>query len=468
MLHIKYQIFLLARKINLYARYLFFSRHIPRKFKHYYFVVSKYIYHQYFIEFQESKYENLTLFLPPKLQNDMNWMVRQFDSSLGKSLQDLNRFKSIDPPGHNTAHAFEYNKIINEIQGEQFDCLVCVPWFQVGGLERALLKIIKSLNKMGLKCLVFTTYQNFVHQQYNDDIQHYKIVDVSRLTNLHNANNIKERALASLIIQLGIKHLFLSNSLAVFETVKLYGRQIAHNGCKIYPVIPCNDNTEGFPTGFCDFIPDLAPFTSQFVADNNYFAHYWHNRFGVGVDKFSVMPYYVNIQFDHQFTRKTPNKHILWISRFDIQKRPDRVAYIAKQLPEYQFTMFGTGNCPPLAVKNIHNGGLADVRTLDFNQYSAFLYTADWDGVPYILLEMMTVGLPIISCHVEGIQDILTDNNSAIVYNQHNIDEYCRAIERVHADYDAALQRAQRAKEYVESTRTEQKFDETINQLILK
>lgn len=66
------------------------------------------------------------------------------------------------------------------------------------------------------------------------------------------------------------------------------------------------------------------------------------------------------------------------------------------------------------------------------NKFDIFILTSRFEGVPYVLLESMIIGIPIISTKVGGIDNVLENNKTALLVENGNIEEIVRAIVRLY------------------------------------
>ena len=54
-----------------------------------------------------------------------------------------------------------------------------------------------------------------------------------------------------------------------------------------------------------------------------------------------------------------------------------------------------------------YHGGFDRLPSLPAEQYDLFLYTSEWDGLPNVLLEAISLGLPIVASNVGGISELI-------------------------------------------------------------
>jgi glycosyltransferase involved in cell wall biosynthesis len=113
-----------------------------------------------------------------------------------------------------------------------------------------------------------------------------------------------------------------------------------------------------------------------------------------------------------RFRWATDRPVVVWLGRFTQVKRPDRVAELARELPQYQFVMAGGGdlegsvralNLPNLFCvgwqKKEDMWAIADVG----------LCTSDSEGMPLALIEAQMAGVPVVSTDVGSVSEIVAD-----------------------------------------------------------
>ena len=97
---------------------------------------------------------------------------------------------------------------------------------------------------------------------------------------------------------------------------------------------------------------------------------------------------------------------VFWAGRFDRQKRVDVVYAIARQLPGIDFRMWGETKLdrsvsrlvPPDNVR--HMGTYKSLLEIGLSEADLWLYTSEWDGVPNVLIEIATTGIPIVGSYL--------------------------------------------------------------------
>ena len=144
---------------------------------------------------------------------------------------------------------------------------------------------------------------------------------------------------------------------------------------------------------------------------------------------------------------------ILWVGRLSLQKRPDILVEIANALPGQIFDVYGSpGNssCSEMIVNgkipNINYRGVySSLHELDLSEYACYLNTSEWDGLPTIIIQMMALGLPIVSSDVCGITELLNDNNGWLVSDFEDASLYLTELRKVLIQKNVALEKTNAA-----------------------
>ena len=105
------------------------------------------------------------------------------------------------------------------------------------------------------------------------------------------------------------------------------------------------------------------------------------------------------------------------------QKAPEDFVAVAKQVcdlvPEARFVLIGDGDLHVQIESLIKQRGLdnrlhlagwrRDVSTV-MKAFDAFLLTSHWEGLPRVLLEARTIGLPVVATRVGGVEEVIVQD----------------------------------------------------------
>lgn len=175
-------------------------------------------------------------------------------------------------------------------------------------------------------------------------------------------------------------------------------------------------------------------------------------------------------------------KRLLWASRVDAQKRPERLVMIATALRaagiDVEIDAFGSADAGvdvkaifgsgtgTAGVKVNYRGGFSSVSDLPLEKYDAFVYTSDFDGLPNVLLEMLGAGLPAIAPDVGGIREAVIDGVTGTLVRGDEeaslIAAYVGAVKQIYADWSVTLEMGLRARELIASQHGADVFAERV------
>jgi len=136
----------------------------------------------------------------------------------------------------------------------------------------------------------------------------------------------------------------------------------------------------------------------------------------------------------------SPTKHrdvsrVLWVGRISKQKAPGLLAGVASRCPDLVFDVFGLPNDDRtvrrfgLDQDNINLCGiLADPSQVIPEQYGAFLFTSEYEGLPNVLLEIGALGLPIVASAVGGVDELIKPGCGWAIPATAGVDDYVGAL----------------------------------------
>lgn len=119
--------------------------------------------------------------------------------------------------------------------------------------------------------------------------------------------------------------------------------------------------------------------------------------------------------------RAEPKRRLLWASRVAPEKRPELVKEIVRATRasgvDVMVDVFGTPDegMEPRALFDgnsadvVYRGKFSSFSELPVESYDAFLYTSAFDGLPNVLLEALSAGLPVIAPNVGGIGEAVVN-----------------------------------------------------------
>lgn len=360
-----------------------------------------------------------------------------------------------------------YDLLIGHCSSSSYSHCFAIPWLKRGGADLVALKHIELACKQpNAKVLIILTEPSESHWLHKIP-SNADVLDVSKYV-FEVSHDELLLIIVRLLVQLNISVLHIINSRHVWEVVCKYGLAITQN-TKIYASIYCDDYDKyNQPVGFArQYLGNCYKYITNVFSDNARFPELLCQTYGYSSDLFKVIKVPAPIH-DYPVRSKSEEFNVLWAGRLDRQKRPDILLAIAEALPQVNFSIFGSVSldAPNKIVSRLAKllnvkilGAYDGPESLPFGSHRLFLYTSQWDGMPNMVLEAMSAGIPLVCSVVGGIRETLNEKRGFPIDEIENIDAYVRAIRYVLDHPDEAEKRAVLAKQYVRTEHTQSKFE---------
>lgn len=166
--------------------------------------------------------------------------------------------------------------------------------------------------------------------------------------------------------------------------------------------------------------------------------------------------------FPGEFEMNKAKVNIGLFGRLDKQKGHRVLLAAVKKLinkkKEIQVFFFGEGpdeeNLREIVVQEglteyINFMGTTDNIFNCISQMDIITIPSFWEGLPNILLESMVLGRPVIASRIDGITEVVSKNINALLFNPGDKDELSEAIERLMSDKDFADKLGTNARKHV-------------------
>ena len=329
-----------------------------------------------------------------------------------------------------------FQNILLDCDFDSYNYCFLLPWIMKGGSDKEALIILSHLHNTNHKILVILTES--IASSWIDKVPiGVTIINIAQY--LEELTNHEQReVLARLIIQLNIKKLHIMNSRLGFESVETYGVQLKHY-CNIYLSIYCDDfDDNDIPSGYArTHLPLVYEHLTGIICDNSDFPKVLQRQYGYNSVKFYTICFPVPSHEPLARLNSSETPKILWASRLCRQKKIDQLFKIAEQMPDCIFDVYGYSydvysDVFVNKLKQLNNvvmkGEFNDLTDIRIESYQLFLYTSGWDGMPNILLEIAAIGLPIVSCVVGGISDLLDESTGFVVIDSSSHVNYVNTI----------------------------------------
>lgn len=270
-----------------------------------------------------------------------------------------------------------------------------------------------------------------------------RVVDLFGLT-CDLTNEQRTRVLIEFLRSLCPENVFNVNALLLWDAMQTYGLALA-DSTRIFACLFCNEQTAiGYQTGYP--LKRVHPHFEQLagvLTDSHHLKAELIERYMIPAErakKIHVLP--TPMPSDIQSISR-PDKalqqrpQIFWAGRLDRQKRLDQVLEIARLMPDADFRIWGeavldnAAGFAPVPENIKFEGTYAKVEDLPANEADLWLYTSGWDGVPNIILEVVMMGIPLVSSDAGGIMEVLDRDHSICLDKDSPAEAWIAAIRQV-------------------------------------
>lgn len=338
-------------------------------------------------------------------------------------------------------------KLLNKLCGEQnIDYLFMVPWLTTGGADLVVLNYINAIKFINPdKNIIVMTTQN-KESLWKDRIpKGIKFIEIDK-TFKHLSHNARKELLVNFISNRCPNVIHNINSEICYSIFVEYGEQISKKSKLFISTFSPNYTENNEMLGYqISSLPYCFEYLTKVFSDNQNIINLLCRMYGFEREKFQVHYNPIEIQEKKKYTNKVlQKKHmdILWAGRLDTPKRPDILAKIAQKYLEKSYTFHVYGGA--ILNKDIYTkelvklnnikcyGHYNDFNSIDKSNIDIFLNTSQWDGVPNILLEVMSSGIPVLTSNAGGISELVKHKQNGFLVTQYDdVDQYVSILDEI-------------------------------------
>lgn len=238
-------------------------------------------------------------------------------------------------------------------------------------------------------------------------------------------------------------------------------------------------SAEGRMVGYAlDYLPLIMDCLTGVFTDNRQLVNQLCDLYAFAREKFSVIYFPTRHSVKPQ-GRKTPGNslHVLWAGRIDREKCPEVLIQIASALTALpvHFHVYGEPVLDPAGflhlqklkeLPNVTTYGRYDgFESIPASKYELFLYTSQWDGLPNVLLEAITAGLPVIAPDVGGVNELINETTGFLVSRPEAVDEYVEYLKIILNNYEVVIPKVEAASALVATRHSWNSFVSSLRQV---
>ncbi|MNS06468.1 Glycosyl transferases group 1 [compost metagenome] len=386
---------------------------------------------------------------------------------------------SMIPPWHDGPWA-DYEQVLKVLPQGRFDSVVLMPFCKLGGADFVAGVLATQLNRSGRVLVIRTDAGDWARPDWFPE--GVETVDLSPLLG-PIPKAMRMRTLYEVLLRVEARDIYNVNSRLAFDTFVKYGERLA-TITRIYAYYFCADRTaDGVETGYpIWYFSNILPYLSGALIDNATLAQQLIDRFcltGKFHDKVRVL-YTPVMSPPNEATvavaqcassARRGRKRILWAGRLDVQKRFDLLVNVARLLPDIDFVGWGTAvlSSPPdmsaLPSNLTVNPPFQSYDELPLTDADGWFYTSAWDGIPTILIELGSMGLPIVASAAGGVPELIDETTGWCVPADAPAETYAEAIREMLALPEERVRRAAALQQRVRQQHSREAYSTTLGEL---
>lgn len=333
--------------------------------------------------------------------------------------------------------------------GGNADHVFLAPWLVKGGADLVVINYIKAVKEIhpAGNVVLFTTLN--VDSPWKSRLPDgVEVIEFGKMFP-ELAPGEQENLLTRLFLQMPPKVIHNINSDLGYRILVKHGAALAEKS-RLFVSSFCVDFTEeGMEAGYpIAYLPHCIDHLDGVVSENRAYLDKLVERYAYDPEKLYVTYQPAPVAKPERGRSEIQNDgrlNILWAGRLDRQKRPDILIDIAKQcenLP-FRFHVFGSAIIDTdiyrksfEKLKNLeYRGPFNGLPSLAVGEYDLYLYTSQWDGLPNILMEAMSVGLPIVASDVGGISELVIHEKTGFLVDPFDdTEKYVACLRRISED----------------------------------
>ncbi len=365
-----------------------------------------------------------------------------------------------------------YAQIVKELK-RQPDTLFFVPWLIRGGADKVFINTANEIAERhpdwNIAMVQTLRHPSIWREKVCDKVDFVDIADI--LQNLEYNHQL--RLMSLFVSQNNIKRIIIGNSKFAYDFVLQYKTLVKAMNIQIYAFAFTElIDPDGRVT---DYIHEDLPFISdvvyRIVTDNTSIVDQLYEEHAIDKKKIHVHHQFLNNAFRKPTSTKNTPLKVLWASRVSRQKVPEVLLEIGKKLSA-DFSIDVYGEIEVHYSKSFFEGSGVNyarrfngIDDLPVDNYDIFLYTSSADGMPNILLEIGSKGLPIVAPDVGGVKDFIRDKETGLLISDYrDVDAYIEALE-VLKDPELRIKLATNAQSLLRQEFTEKKWKEAIGKI---
>ncbi|MGD9975015.1 MAG: glycosyltransferase family 4 protein [Desulfatirhabdiaceae bacterium] len=411
---------------------------------------------------------------PDRIEKLPRWLIREWQAihEIEPLLfPDIGAEMTVTPENINPV-AEIYASLSGQL-GDHVTHILLVPWLDRGGADLAAIHYVEAIFHTGANPRVAVIATANADSPWASKLpDQASFIEFGKAACQLHADD-QEILLVRLLLQSSPGVIHNVNSRLGYDVFVRFGLALSH-GSRLYMSVFCSDFTpEGRAIGYAtEYLPRLFDRLTAVSVDNATFLEKLVQLYALDRDKLHLHYQPANFSpLQKEIGRRRKQRlNILWAGRIDHQKRPDiliEIIHACKNFP-FHFHIYGASvlnrdvySDKLAGCENATYYGLFDgLSSLPMETFDVFLYTSQWDGIPTILLDAISLQLPVVASSVGGIGELIQTGHTGFAIEPFDsIMAYVNALVYIHQNPDGVWALVQNACQIVFSRHSWQQFD---------
>lgn len=350
-----------------------------------------------------------------------------------------------------------YFRCIKPLVGRKFTDVIILPYLSTGGAEKYILDILDGLSELDpSRTFLVLSGQKFDQHEWVERLPEGSVfldlyAECEGCTDINSSiDDITFRLIQSVA---AIAYVHLKSSAYGVRFAEKYFSRLPSNKFVYYRFSDPRLEYNGldFERGFSfQFMSEVGCQFDIILTDNKSIANKDRALFDTVADRihclYAKCPIVTGPKKSKNNSRR--KQKLLWASRLDNEKRVDLLLKLAtklsKEFPSLSISVYGSSVINKFdtkqfsKIKNIeYKGAYSGFDTIPHQNYDAFIYTTLFDGMPNVVLEALSAGLPVIAPDVGGIREAVIDGETGFLLENLSddndlLDLYVEAISKLY------------------------------------
>ncbi|OWT63857.1 glycosyltransferase [Candidimonas nitroreducens] len=350
-----------------------------------------------------------------------------------------------------------YYEACQIVGSNKFTDVVLLPFASTGGGEKYIFQILSAIKTISKdsKTLIIYGEKDKSWESFPISLEDSIVIDLHEICSRRNVGDLNQVTLRLIQATAESARIHVKSSSFAYNFLDWGISELSQNKLVLYYFSDTcyrSDKGRRFTHGVnFNFISDHIENFDLIVSDNSNILEKTGSCLGINEEKMKTIYACceVNVMKTKARVDRKLTKKLLWASRLDAQKRPDRLRRIADEVrfldADIKFYVYGTsvfGECGDEIFDGSQNikycGPFSRFHDLTSEEFDAFVYTSDFDGLPNVLLEAVSESLLVIAPGIDGVPELIDNSTGVLIDCSGNessiIEGYVHAIQRIYTE----------------------------------